>query len=90
MIDQCRDGVGQDGRGVGEQAAPIAGMMAAFAQIDVEMDSDAAAAAEEDRGPIRRQPRAVGGEQQVGLQFVVQRLADLRADPASRSPRRSR
>ena len=78
MIDQRGDGVGQDGRGVGEQAAPIAGMIAAFAQIDVEMDSHAATAAEEDGGSIRRKPRAVGSEQQVGLKFLMQRLADLR------------
>ena len=53
-------------------------MIAAFAQVDVEMNADAAATAEEDGGAIRRKPRAVGCQQQIGLEFVMQRLADLR------------
>ncbi len=52
-------------------------MMPAVAQIDVEMDAQAAAAAEEDGRPLRRQPRAVGGEEQIGLQLLAQALADL-------------
>ena len=52
-------------------------MMAAFAQIDVEMDADAAAAAEKDGGAIGRQPRPVGGEQQIRRQFAAQGFADL-------------
>ena len=71
-VDQARDRIGKDRRGIGEQAAPIAGMMPALAQIHVEMDADAAAAAEEDGRPVRRQPRPVGGEQQIGLQLVAQ------------------
>ncbi len=39
------------------------------------MNADAAAAAEEDRRPVRRQPRPVGGHEQVGLEFVAQRPA---------------
>ena len=41
------------------------------------MDPYAAAATEEDRGPIRRQPRPVGGQKQVGGELVAQGFADL-------------
>ena len=52
-------------------------MMTALAQVHVEMNADAAAAAEEDGRPIGGKPRPVGGQQQIGLQFVAQRCADL-------------
>src|SRR5258708_1058271 len=52
-------------------------MMPAFAQIDVEMDAQSAAAAEEYRRTFRRQPRSVGGHEQVGLELLAQRRADL-------------
>ena len=52
-------------------------MMTALAQVHVEMNADAAAAAEEDGRPIGGKPWAVGGEQQIGLQLVAQRCADF-------------
>ena len=76
-VDQRGDRAGEDGRGIGKHAAPIAGMMRALAQIDIEMNPHAAAAAEEDRRAIRRQPRPVGGQKQIGLEFIAQRFADL-------------
>ena len=63
--------------GVGQHAAPIAGVMAALAQLDIEMDPQAAAAAEEDRRAFRRQPRPVGADEDIGGEFVAHDGADL-------------
>src|SRR5918994_239423 len=52
-------------------------MVSALAQIDIEMDAVAAAAAEEDGRPIGRKPRPVGGQEQIGLQFLAVSLAHL-------------
>src|SRR5262245_63100581 len=52
-------------------------MMPAVAQVHVEMDTQAAAATKENRRPLRRQSRAIGGEEQVGGQFLAKTLADL-------------
>ena len=41
------------------------------------MDAVAAAAAEEDGRPVRRQPRPVGRQEQIGLQFLAMGFADL-------------
>ena len=41
------------------------------------MDADAATAAQEQRRPIRRQPRPVGGHEQIGLERVAIEVADL-------------
>ena len=41
------------------------------------MNADAAAAAEEDGRAIGRKPRPVGGQEQIGLEFVAQGFADL-------------
>src|SRR5207302_885621 len=76
-VDEAGDRARQNRRGVGEHAAPIAGMMPALAQVDVEMDADAAATAEEDRRTLGGKPRPVGGEKQIGRQFLAQGLADL-------------
>ena len=76
-IDQAGDRAGQDGRGIGEHAAPVAGMMRTVAQVDVEMNPYAAAAAEEDGGAIGGKPRPVGGQKQIGLELIAQRLANL-------------
>ena len=52
-------------------------MVAALAQIDIEMDTVAAAAAEEDGRPIGRKPRPVGGQEQIRLQLLAVGLAHL-------------
>src|SRR4051812_42351816 len=52
-------------------------MVAALAQIDIEMDAVAAAAAEEDRRPVGREPRPVGGDEQIRLQLLAVGLAYL-------------
>src|SRR5205085_5759438 len=74
-VDQRRNRVGENSRGIGKDAAPIAGMVPAVAQIDVEMDAQSAAAAEKNSGALRREPRAIGGEKQIGLQFIAKQRA---------------
>ena len=76
-VDQRRNRVDQNGRGVGEHAAPIAGVMTAVAQVDVEMDADAATAAQEQRRTIGGQTRPVGGHEQIGLERIAIEIADL-------------
>jgi hypothetical protein len=70
-IDQGGNRAGKDGRGIGQHAAPVAGMMPAVAQLDVEVYPDSAAAAEEDGRAIRREPGSIGGQKQIGLEFVA-------------------
>ena len=57
-IDQRCDRVGEDRAGVGEQAAPVAGVMAAFAQVDGQVEVERAARAQEQRRPRRAEARA--------------------------------
>src|SRR5260221_3574510 len=52
-------------------------MMRALAQVHIEVDPQSATAAEEYGGAIGGKPRPVGGEKQIGLEFIAQRLADL-------------
>ena len=52
-------------------------MVSALAQIDIEMDAVAAAAAEEDGRPVGRKPRPVGCQEQIGLQLLAMGFADL-------------
>ena len=53
-------------------------MMSAVAQIDVEMDADAAAATEEDGRTIGGKPRPVGGQEQIRRQVRrAETLANL-------------
>ncbi len=61
----------QHDAGIGDQAAPIAGMMRARAQFDDQIDRIAAARAEENRRLVRRDARAVGADQHVGLEQIV-------------------
>jgi hypothetical protein len=49
----------QDDPGIGEQAAPVAGVMAALAQVDDEVDPVAAARTEKKRRPLGCDARAV-------------------------------
>ena len=55
----------QDDTWIGEEAAPVAGMVPAFAQIDDQLDRVGAARAEKDRRPVRRDARTVRSDQQV-------------------------
>src|SRR5581483_12244952 len=48
----------------------------AIAQVHGQMDAVSAAAAEKDRRPLRREPRAVRGEKQIGLERIAMRGAD--------------
>ena len=66
-----RDRVGELDRRIGEEPAPIAGMMAALARIDPEIESDRAARAEEDGRPPGGEPRPVGGDQHVRRESVA-------------------
>ena len=71
-VDQRGDGVRQDGRGIGEDAAPIAGMVRSLAEIDIEVNSNSATSAEKDGGPIGSKPRTVGCQKQIGLEIIAQ------------------
>ena len=79
--------MGQQHRRIGEQAAPVAGMLAVLAQIDHQIEIEHAAAAEEQRRPVRLDPRAGRGQQQIGGQAIPVAAADLaqarRADLAA-------
>src|SRR5215471_11311270 len=70
-IGDASERMREDDTGIGEQAAPVAGMMSALAQIDDEIDWVAAARSEKDRRPIGRDPRAVRGNQQIRLQELM-------------------
>ena len=52
--------------GIGDQPAPVAGVMPALAQVADEIEIDGAAAAERHGRPLRLHARAVGGDQHVG------------------------
>src|SRR6266446_1540856 len=52
-------------------------MMRAIAQVHVEMYPHAPAAAEEYGRTIRRKPRPVGCQKQIGGQLIAQRFTDL-------------
>ncbi len=58
-------------RRIGEQPAPIAGMMAALAGVDRQIDRIGAAAAEIDGRPFLGEPRTVGGDQHVGAERLA-------------------
>jgi len=61
--------------GIAQQAAPVARMMAALAQVHIELEVHDAARTEKD-GRVRcAKTRAIGSDQDVGAQFVAQRLA---------------
>ena len=61
----------QDDSGIGQQAAPVAGMMSALAQIDHQVDRVAAAGTEIDRRLAGRDARAIRGDQQIGFQQLL-------------------
>ena len=61
----------QDDARVGEQPAPVAGMVAAFAQVDHQVHVERAARAEEHGRLAWLQARAVGGDEHVRLQEIL-------------------
>jgi len=67
----------QDDSGVGEEPAPIAGMVAAFAQIDDQVEIHRAARPEKDRRTFRREARPVRGDQHIGAEPVLVQPAHL-------------
>src|SRR5262249_51134800 len=67
-IGDASERMRKDDAGIGEEAAPVAGMMGALAQIDDEVDRVAAARPEKQRRPVGRNPRAVRGDQQIRAQ----------------------
>ena len=80
----------QDDAGVGQKAAPVAGMMAALAQGELQVEVERAARAAEDGRPAMVEARAVRADQGVGLERRLVGLAEIGQARASRSPRRSR
>src|SRR5690606_39827350 len=60
-----------------EKAAPVARMMPALAQVDDEIEIAGAAVAERDGGPIRRDARAVGADEDVGGEIRLVGLDDV-------------
>src|SRR5262249_14193872 len=81
--DACKRMRENDAR-IGEATAPSAGMMAALAQIDDELDWMAAARAEKKRRPIGCGARAVRCNEQVGTQEVML-LRDAKLAQAGRA-----
>jgi hypothetical protein len=71
----------QDDAGIGEQAAPVAGMVRAFAQIDHEVDHVGATGAEKKRRPVGRDARAVRRDQQVRVEEPARVLRAKFAQP---------
>ena len=67
----------QDDAGVGEQAAPVAGMVAALAQGELEVEVERAARAAEDGRPAMVEPRAVRADQGIGLERRLVGLAEI-------------
>ena len=80
-VGDRRQRMRQDHAGVGEQPAPIAGMMAALAQVDDQVEIHRAARAEEDRRPLRREARPVRGDQHIGGEPVLVLRGRPRAGP---------
>ena len=70
-VGDAGERVRQDDAGIGEEAAPVAGMMPALAQLDDQVDGVAAARAEKDRRLAGRNARAVRGDQHIRLQKPI-------------------
>jgi len=58
--------MGQQGAGVRQHAAPIARMVTALAQVHTHFEIHGAARSEKHGRPIRRQPRPIRSDQNVG------------------------
>ncbi|MCY1528037.1 hypothetical protein D9M68_631270 [compost metagenome] len=69
--------MGQLDTRVGDQAAPVAGMVAAGAGVDAQVEVQAAARAQEDGGALRAQARPVRSDEQVGREQGAVFIAQL-------------
>jgi hypothetical protein len=58
--------VGQDDAWIGEQAAPMTGVMASLAEFDDKVDGDAAAGAQRNVGNRHALARSVEGDEHIG------------------------
>ncbi len=76
LIDHAGDRIGQNDSRVGQQAAPVAGMVCAFAQVYRQLEVEHSARAEKQGRVCRRQARAIGGNENVGGEFFCVRLAE--------------
>lgn len=70
-IHQRCDGMRQAYARVGQQAAPVAGMVARRAQLDAQVEVHTTARAQKQSEPLGRNTGAVGGQEQVGLQYIA-------------------
>ena len=77
FIDQAGDRIGQAHAGIAQQAAPVAGVMAAVAQVAGQIKIAAAARAQEHGRCGRIHARAVGGDEEIGLQALGILAADF-------------
>lgn len=78
VVHEAGDRVGQDGAGVAQQPAQVAGVVGTLAQLQAEREVHGAAGAEEDGGAVRRDARAVGADEQIrGQQPAALQLAEL-------------
>ena len=63
--------------GVGDQAAPVARVVATRARVDAQVEVHAAARTQEHGGALGAQARSVGGHEQVGIEQCFVGLAQL-------------
>ena len=84
-VHQRGDGVRQHDGGVGQQPAPVARVVAAFARAQRQLEIHRAARAHEQRGPLGVQARAVAGQEDIGRQLIAPGLAEAArpGEPAS-------
>ena len=71
------NGVGEHDARIAQQPAPVSGVMAAFAQVDAQVEIQRAARAQKNRRPPGLQARAVGGDQHVGGEQLLVLLAEF-------------
>src|SRR5262249_11397861 len=62
----ARDGVRELDRRIGQEPAPIAGVMRAVARVDDQIERISTAVAEKDRRPVGCEPWTIGSDENVG------------------------
>src|ERR1700728_3197211 len=63
--------MGEDDAGIGQEPAPIAGMVRPVAQLDADVEIEGAARAEKDRRPVGAEPWPVRGDQHIAAEPVL-------------------